>query len=105
MPDKLLDAMDHVAIQVESIERAVKWYTEHFNCEVAYQDESWALLQFENIKLAFVLPKQHPAHIGFRVSTDRIPAKLSTRRDGERTTYTRDSEGNMVEWLAPLEPV
>ena len=98
-----LDDIDHIALQVSSVENAMKWYQERFKCEVAYQDDTWGMLKFGNINLAFVIPEEHPAHIGFRVAEDKIPGKVSERRDGERTTYSKDAEGNIIEWLAPLE--
>ena len=49
-----MERIDHVAIVVNNITRAVKWYTQNRDCKVKYQDDSWALLQFENIDLALV---------------------------------------------------
>src|SRR6266436_6792433 len=60
-----LDTLDHVAIPVQDVASAVDWYTGTFHCKVKYQDESWALLDFDNVRLALVIPSQHPAHIGF----------------------------------------
>ncbi|MAW09954.1 MAG: glyoxalase, partial [Candidatus Marinimicrobia bacterium] len=52
------DILDHVAICTDSIEKSVIWYTENFKCDILYQDETWAMLEFENVKLALVLPDQ-----------------------------------------------
>ena len=60
-----MESIDHIAIVVTNINHAVNWYTKNRDCEVIYQNESWADLQFENIKLALVLPHEHPAHIAF----------------------------------------
>ena len=38
--NKILDTIHHTAIQVKDIAKAVIWYTEHFACEVEYQDDS-----------------------------------------------------------------
>ena len=95
-----LDRLDHVAIPVENIAQAVDWYRETFRCEVKYQDETWALLRFDNTSLALVIPSQHPAHIGF-VSPDAEKfGALKTHRDGTRSCYVRDPAGNSVEILA-----
>ena len=60
-----MEKIDHIAIVVTNINHAVNWYTNNRDCKVNYQDESWAELQFENIKLALVLPQYHPPHIAF----------------------------------------
>ena len=62
-----MEKIDHVAIAVTNIKHAVKWYTENRKCKVNYQDDSWAELQFENIKLALVVKEEHPPHIAFEV--------------------------------------
>ncbi len=47
-----LDSLHHVAISVSSISEAVTWYTTTFRCEIAYQDDTWALLKFRRLELA-----------------------------------------------------
>ena len=60
-----LDEIHHVAIAVSNVAKSVDWYRKHFRCDVEYQDETWALLEFGNTRLALVIPDQHPPHIGF----------------------------------------
>lgn len=98
-----LQTLDHFAIEVPDIAAAVNWYRQHFACEIAYQDDSWALLEFANVKLAFVLPGQHPPHLGFFIpNADRF-GSLTPHRDGTRSVYVRDPAGNAVE-LLDLQP-
>lgn len=95
-----LDRIEHVAIAVAELAPAVAWYTSNFRCEVAYQDATWALLEFDNLQLALVIPEQHPPHIAFtRPDAERFGA-LTTHRDGTRSTYVRDPAGNSVEIMA-----
>ena len=95
-----LDAIDHVAVPVQNVREAVEWYTRTFQCEVGYQDETWALLKFANMRLALVVPEQHPAHIGLvSAEADRY-GELKLHRDGTRSCYVRDPDGNAVEILA-----
>jgi Glyoxalase/Bleomycin resistance protein/Dioxygenase superfamily. len=47
------DILDHVAICTDDINKSVEWYTENFKCDILYQDSSWAMLEFDNVKLAF----------------------------------------------------
>jgi hypothetical protein len=97
--DKQLDAMDHVAITVTNVQLALDWYVRNFQCEVLYQDESWALLQFANVKLALVVPHQHPAHLGFVRPDAAEFGALTAHRDGTRSAYLTDPAGNAVEFL------
>ena len=96
-----LDALHHVAIQVEDVARAVAWYTAHLRCEVAWQDPTWALLRFANASLALVVPGQHPPHVAFAVEGADRHGELKGHRDGTRSVYIRDSEGNAVECMDP----
>lgn len=99
--DAPLDALDHIAVSVRDIARAVAWYRDHFRCDIVYQDETWAMLQFQNVKLALVVPEQHPPHLGF-VSPDAARfGKLKQHRDGTRSIYVGDADGNVVEILEP----
>ena len=41
--------VDHIAIHSKNIKKSVKWYVDKFRCEIQYQDDTWALLNFENI--------------------------------------------------------
>ena len=59
------DILDHVAICTDDINKSVEWYTENFKCDILYQDSSWAMLEFDNVKLALVLPEQHPFHFNY----------------------------------------
>ena len=95
-----LDSIDHVAIPVEDIALSVEWYRRSFQCEIRYQDDSWALLEFRNMRLALVIPSQHPAHLGFVTPDAEKFGQLKTHRDGTRSIYINDPSGNSVEILA-----
>ena len=92
-----LQSLHHVAIPVSDIGRAVAWYLSHFNCELMYQDATWALLKFANIHLALVSPEQHPPHIALVDAQAAAYGPLTLHRDGSRSIYIQDSEGNDVE--------
>jgi catechol-2,3-dioxygenase len=96
-----LDAIDHIAISVKDIKSAVEWYQQHFLCAVTYQDDSWAFLEFGNIKLALVIPEQHPPHIAFVSEKAETYGTLKAHRDGTRSLYVNDPAGNSVEIMAP----
>ncbi len=96
-----LDRIHHVAIAVSDIGASVEWYRQHFRCEVAYRDDTWALLRFANASLALVLPEQHPPHLGFVHPEAERFGPLKPHRDGTASVYLRDPDGNNVEILAP----
>jgi catechol 2,3-dioxygenase-like lactoylglutathione lyase family enzyme len=50
-----LDTLHHVAIFVSNVKETVAWYTQHFDCRAVYQDDTWAIVQFANVSLAFVV--------------------------------------------------
>jgi catechol 2,3-dioxygenase-like lactoylglutathione lyase family enzyme len=95
-----LDRIDHVAVSVRDIDEAVAWYTATFRCRVTYRDASWAFLEFDNLRLALVIPEQHPPHIALASPHAEDFGPLKTHRDGTRSTYVRDPSGNSVEILA-----
>jgi catechol 2,3-dioxygenase-like lactoylglutathione lyase family enzyme len=99
----MLDPIDHIAIPVEDVATAVDWYTRTFNCEVAYQDQTWAFLNFANIKLALVIPSQHPAHIAFVSAEAEKFGALKLHRDGTQSCYVRDPAGNSIEIMSPIQ--
>ncbi len=92
-----LDYLHHVAIPVPDIAKALEWYTSRFNCQVFYLDETWALLEFANAKLALVLPHEHPAHFALSRPDANKFGDLTTHRDGLKSVYLRDAFGNSIE--------
>lgn len=95
-----LDEIDHVAIPVANVAQAVEWYMSRFRCEKLYQDDTWAFLKFGNLRLAFVLPEQHPPHIAFTTPRAAEFGPLKEHRDGTRSCYIRDPFQNAVEMMA-----
>ena len=73
--------IDHIAIQVDDIRESVKWYRNKFKCEVIYEDDTWAFLQYENIKMALVVEDEHPYHIAFETD-DKGALGGTLHRDG-----------------------
>jgi catechol-2,3-dioxygenase len=95
------DSLHHVAIAVDNVAKAVQWYRQTFRCEIAYQDDTWALLQFANVALALVIPEQHPPHLGFVTPLAHEHGPLKRHRDGTESVYISDPAGNPVELLSP----
>ena len=98
-----MDKIHHIAIEVNSIEDSIKWYKKHSNCEVSYKDKTWALLKYENISLALVLPNSHPPHIAFEKKNAEKYGKLKLHRDGTSSVYIKDPSDNSVEILKSIK--
>lgn len=96
---KSLDDIHHLALQVNDIEKSIKWYRANFSCEVVYHDKTWALLQFGNISLALVLPNQHPTHFAVTREDASIYGRPVKHRDGTCSVYIKDPSGNHIEML------
>ena len=96
-----LDTIHHLALEVDDVASALRWYTEKFRCRVEYHDDTWALLQFGNLGLALVTKGQHPSHLGLVTNEALSHGELKTHRDGTRSVYIADPSGNAVELLDP----
>ena len=96
-----LDAIHHVAVEVDNVAESVRWYKHTFKSCVSYQDDTWALLKFANMSLALVTRGQHPPHIGFVTDAAHSHGDLTPHRDGTRSVYIADPTGNAVELLDP----
>lgn len=98
---KKVTRLDHVALNVNSINESASWYSENLGADVLYEDETWAMLQVGESKLALTVASQHPPHLGFTVSElNDIPcAAPSYHRDGSAYHYVKDPDGNIIEFL------
>jgi catechol 2,3-dioxygenase-like lactoylglutathione lyase family enzyme len=100
MTDKSnLDRIDHIAITIKNIKESIDWYQKHFKCKVVYEDETWAYLEFGNIRLALVVASQHPSHIAFQVENAAKYGALTSHRDGTKSVYIHDPAGNTIEMV------
>jgi len=93
--------LDHVALNVRDINKSASWYKEHLGAEVIYVDDTWAMLQVGESKLALTVESQHPPHLGFVVSelSDIPSSDLAYHRDGSAYLYVTDPDGNTIEFL------
>ena len=76
-----LSFIDHIAVESNDISKSVEWYSQKFDCEIKHQDDTWALLGFDNISLALVTPGEHPPHIAIHddkiIGSNDIPDELA----------------------------
>ena len=91
--------IDHIAIVVDNPREAAEWYIQNFGAEFLYADDTWGFVQFENIKLAFVVKTQHPPHFAFEVDSFNDKDNIKKHRDGSESVYKRDAWGNIYELI------
>ena len=89
--------LDHIAVFSKDLSRDVKWYKDKFECNVRYQDSTWALIAFDNVSLALVTEKEHPTHFALVDPGVKENQKVKQHRDGIFYIYERDPSGNVVE--------
>lgn len=89
--------IDHIALQVENPKESAEWYRDIFDAEILYVDDTWGIVQFENIKLAFVSKHQHPPHIAFEVDEFDDNDCVKSHRDSSLSVYKADPFGNIYE--------
>tara|TARA_B100000965_G_C19347552_1_gene650269 strand:- start:169 stop:465 length:297 start_codon:yes stop_codon:yes gene_type:complete len=94
-----MDKIDHIAIQTKNINESVIWYTKTFSCDVLFQDKTWALLEFNNIKLALVVPEQHPPHIAVKRRNLEKYGNPVKHRDGSESVYINSPDKNVFELI------
>ena len=98
-----LDKIDHIAIQVNDIKKSLNWYLKNFRCKKIYSDNTWAFIEFNNIKLALVKKEEHPFH--FAVVDDNIDMEkdIKKHRDNSISKYIDDPDKNKIELIKFLE--
>ena len=92
-----MKSIDHIALQVDNIKESVAWYVVNYDCMILHCDDTWAFLQFDNIKLALVVEDQHPYHIAFSVDEIEWEDHIMEHRDGSVSKYIEDPSGNKIE--------
>ena len=96
--------MDHIAILVDNLELAEKWYCEQLQCEVTYRDKKYIRVQTQNVNIALIDKKHYPyAHIGILVENLKdLPmekGEVVKHRDGTVGVYVKDPFGNYLEYI------
>ena len=90
----VMEKIDHIALVVSNVPKAARWYEANRDCKVKYQDDTWAILEFDNVDLALVSAAEHPPHIAF---VDNSIKNGTKHRDGSESIYDHDGFGNIIE--------
>jgi catechol 2,3-dioxygenase-like lactoylglutathione lyase family enzyme len=92
-----LSSINHITICVSNIEQSVNWYQSSFTCELIKYEPTFAVLEFENLKLVLSLPSLERPHIAFNKDNAESFGELKEMKDGSMGTYIADPTGNIVE--------
>jgi catechol-2,3-dioxygenase len=99
-------SFDHIALLVEDVSATVNFYTTTFeDVEILYQDDSWAFISIDGLKLAFVIRGQHPPHLAMRIDdrqeferqAENYNKPINRHRDRSESFYFKDPAGNVIE--------
>jgi hypothetical protein len=99
---------DHVAQRVPDVGEALEWWQRMVpGATVLYADDTWGLLEAGGARLAFVVEREHPDHLAFKVSTEELErlaaehgASIAVHRDASRSFYIDAPGGHGVEVIA-----
>jgi len=98
-----MDIIDHIAIKVKDLEQAKKWYLEHLDAKIAFQDYKYVRLRVKNVNIALIDERYYPhAHIGVLVQHQSELPEHGHRvehRDGTVGVYVEDPFGNYIEYI------
>lgn len=96
-----IKSFHHAAVSVDNVAVGVQWYTKTLSACVLYQDETWALLEVGDTRIALVIPGEHPPHLAFEWSGAEDFGPLVGHRDGTASLYIEDPFGNKIELMKP----
>ena len=102
---KLMNSVvDHIAILVDSLEEASKWYVSYLGGVVTHKQSNYHRLKLKNTNIALLdrsFESSKP-HVGILCENiDDLPSKGERvlHRDGTTGVYMKDLDGNYLEFI------
>ncbi len=96
--------VDHIAVLVDDLDTAEKWYCDHLVAKVTFRDEKYVRLQISNTHIALIDKKHYP-HPHFGVLVENVcdlpleKGEVVKHRDGTIGVYVKDPFGNYLEYI------
>jgi len=96
--------VDHIAIRVEDLEMAEKWYCDNLDAKDTFKDEKYTRIQVQNTYIALIDQKYYP-HAHFGVLVEKMcdlpleKGEVVKHRDGTLGVYVKDPFGNYLEYI------
>ena len=56
--------LDHIAINVSDIKKSIEWYVQNLSASVDYEDQTWAMLNVNNTRLALTISQGIQPKVG-----------------------------------------
>ena len=98
-----MKTIDHVALLVDDLEVAQKWYEDKLEAICEFSTSSYRRMRFNNTTVALISKHRYPyAHGGILVDNQEDLPQDGERvehRDGTIGVYTFDPDGNCVEFI------
>tara|TARA_B100001250_G_C19784092_1_gene783272 strand:+ start:1613 stop:1948 length:336 start_codon:yes stop_codon:yes gene_type:complete len=96
--------VDHIAIMVDDLELAEKWYIENVGGEVTHKQENYVRLKLQNTNLAllskdFITSKPHVGILCDKMEDLPSTGAKVSHRDGTTGVYIKDPFGNSIEFI------
>ena len=96
--------VDHIAILVDDLETAEKWYVEKVGGKVTHKQENYIRLKLKNTNLAllssdFITSKPHIGILCEKLEELPNNGSLVRHRDGTTGVYVKDPFGNDIEFI------
>jgi extradiol dioxygenase family protein len=100
----MTSVVDHIAILVDDLDLAEKWYVEHLQCKVTFRNEKYIRIKLANTNIALINKKHYPwEHVGVLIENkEDLPHDLGEtieHRDGTIGVYVKDPFGNYLEYI------
>jgi len=96
--------VDHIAIRVDDLEVAEKWYCDNLDAKDTFKDEKYTRIQVQNTYIALIDQKYYP-HAHFGVLVEKMcdlpleKGEVVKHRDGTLGVYVKDPFGNYLEYI------
>jgi extradiol dioxygenase family protein len=96
--------IDHIAIRVDDLVTAEKWYCDNLAAKVNFRDEKYVRIKVENTNIALIDKKYYP-HAHFAILVENMcdlpieKGEVVKHRDGTTGVYVKDPFGNYLEYI------
>ena len=98
-----MKTVDHIALHVDDLNVAQKWYEETLDAICEYSDSFYRRMRFNNTTVALISKYRYPyPHIGILTKCKEDLPKEGERvehRDGTIGVYTFDPDGHCIEHI------
>tara|TARA_Y100000592_G_C5439976_1_gene302822 strand:- start:1151 stop:1489 length:339 start_codon:yes stop_codon:yes gene_type:complete len=95
--------VDHIALHVDNLDVAQKWYEEKLDAICEYSDSFYRRMRFNNTTVALISKHRYPyPHVGILTKCkEDLPqdGERVEHRDGTIGVYTFDPDGNCIEHI------